>query len=160
MKQFLKTIALHTVLTAISGVILISLIFIGMIIWESKKYGAPIEGAVFFKNTINVNSKAELDQDLEIVELEYLKDMENFTIKGKIKNKSEKTYFSFYVTLEYAVEGIKMGECSEYVAESTNLKQNESIGFLVDCYGFKPRKLPSQFSYAVNVMSARRYKDD
>lgn len=49
MKQFLKAIALHTLLTFISGIILFLVIIIGVAVWESMRFGTPAQGAFSFK---------------------------------------------------------------------------------------------------------------
>jgi hypothetical protein len=98
-----------------------------------------------------------LYNDLQITDLERQEGLENFTVRGKIKNVSEKTYFTFYVSLEYAVEEIKMGDCHRYTGENIDLKPGESIGFLIECSDFKPKKLPSQFSFKAVVQTASRY---
>jgi hypothetical protein len=155
--KFIKTIAIHTLLTLISGLILLCVAALGVFAWENYKYGKNIEPSRIFKEVETVYDHHILSTDLQITDLAREEGLVNFTVKGKIKNVSQRTYFSFYVSLEYSVEEIKMGECHHYNGESFNLKPGESIGFLVECSDFQPKKLPSQFSFKALVKSASRY---
>lgn len=158
MIKFLKAIGLHTVMTLISGGILCFFFMLGIMIWESYDR-SPKEIRGQFKKIERVHDQVQLNKDLQIIDLVQEEGLENFTVKGKVKNVSNRAYFIFYMHMEYTVEGISMGDCSQYVREAT-IDPGETIVFLIECHSFKPKRLPSQFGFRVIIEHASRYAEN
>lgn len=156
MESFWKRLGEHALFTFITLFITMVILIMAMGIWDSFR-------SVDFYHAENDDyewlSAEEVAKELEIRNLQLQPNSDNFVVTGTLVNPGNATWNNVGMDIEYFVENISMGSCSNYSSAIAEVLPKQEYFFTLSCPNLSARKLPTEFSFKVRFNQSQRTKE-